>query len=232
MNAAFFDLDGTLFDTRADLAATVNHTRRDLGLAELPAESVIACVGQGARYLLTHAIPECVGDAADERIRRPFEDVWEVFRSHYAEHCVETLTPYPDVIRTLAELKDRGWLLGMVTNKPNFATRLIVEKFGMRRFFGNGIVAGGDCAALKPDALPLRECASRVRVQARGAQAFVARLDGGRFVDGHAVRRERRREGRFLRVRLRAARRLALDGQAERIRRATSALESRGLNLV
>ena len=162
MNAAFFDLDGTLFDTRADLAATVNHTRRDLGLAELPAESVIACVGQGARYLLTHAIPECVGDAADERMRRPFEDVWEVFRSHYAEHCVETLTPYPDVIRTLAELKDRGWQLGMVTNKPNFATRLIVEKFGMRRFFGNGIVAGGDCAALKPDALPLRECASRL----------------------------------------------------------------------
>ena len=35
MPAFFFDLDGTLFDTRVDLAATVNHTRRDLGLAEL-----------------------------------------------------------------------------------------------------------------------------------------------------------------------------------------------------
>ena len=34
MNAVFFDLDGTLFDTKADLAATVNHTRRDLGLVE------------------------------------------------------------------------------------------------------------------------------------------------------------------------------------------------------
>ena len=39
MNAAFFDLDGTLADTRVDLAATVNHTRRELGLAELPVET-------------------------------------------------------------------------------------------------------------------------------------------------------------------------------------------------
>ena len=54
MPAVFFDIDGTLFDTRADLAGTVNHTRRDLGLAELPVETVITHVGQGARYLLEH----------------------------------------------------------------------------------------------------------------------------------------------------------------------------------
>ena len=53
MPAVFFDIDGTLFDTRADLAGTVNHTRRDLGLAELPVETVITHVGQGARYLLS-----------------------------------------------------------------------------------------------------------------------------------------------------------------------------------
>ena len=99
MNAAFFDLDGTLFDTRADLAATVNHTRRDIGLAELPTESVIECVGQGARYLLTHAIPECSADAADARFRRSFEELWEIFRSHYAEHCVETLTAMRFILR-------------------------------------------------------------------------------------------------------------------------------------
>ena len=162
MNAAFFDLDGTLFDTRADLAAAVNHTRRDLGLAELPVSAVIECVGQGARHLLTHAIPECSADAADERLRRPFDDLWEMFRGRYAEHCLETLTPYPGVMRTLADLKDRGWLLGIVTNKPGFAVRLIVEKFGLGRFFGNGVVAGGDCAQMKPDSLPLRECASRL----------------------------------------------------------------------
>ena len=152
MNAVFFDIDGTLFDTKADLAATVNHTRRDLGLVEWPEAEVIANVGQGARYLLEHSIPE-----------RPFEEVWELFRGHYAEHCVERVEPYPGVVRTLGELHDRGWLMGINTNKPNFAVKLILEKFGLTRYFGSAVVAGGDCAEMKPSALPLRECASRLR---------------------------------------------------------------------
>ena len=147
MNAVFFDLDGTLFDTKADLAATVNHTRRDLGLVEWSEENVIAHVGQGAKYLLTNSIPEC-----------PYEEVWEIFKSHYAEHCVERVQPYPGVVRTLGELRDRGWLLGVNTNKPNFAV-----KFGFTRYFGSAVVAGGDGIPLKPDAQSIRECASRLR---------------------------------------------------------------------
>lgn len=152
MNAVFFDMDGTLIDSKADLAATVNHTRRDLGLAELPVETVIGFVGRGARYLLDHAIPERTG-----------EDVAAVFRSHYAEHCCESVTLYPGVRETLAELARRGWLLGVNTNKPNFATRMILEKFGLDRLFGMAVVAGGDCAEMKPSALPLRDCAARLR---------------------------------------------------------------------
>ena len=176
MNAVFFDLDGTLFDTKADLAATVNHTRRDLGLREWPEEQVIANVGQGAKYLLENSIPEawaaggsCAsltsgGDAASPLgADSPFEEVWEIFKSHYAEHCVERVEPYPGVVRTLGELRDRGWLMGINTNKPNFAVRLILEKFGMTRYFGSALVAGGDGIPLKPDAQSIRECASRLR---------------------------------------------------------------------
>ena len=152
MNACFFDMDGTLIDSRADLAATVNHTRRDLGLAELPLEAVMANVGRGARYLMEHSIPEAPS----------FEATLKVFRAHYAEHMLETTVLYPGVRQTLAELKDRGWLLGVNTNKPAFATRAILEHFGLVRFFGQAIVAGGDCAEMKPSALPLRECASRL----------------------------------------------------------------------
>ena len=153
MNAVFFDFDGTLFDTRADLAATVNHTRRDLGLAELPLETVIGNVGQGARYLLTHSIPES---------GKPFEELWPVFKGHYAEHCCETVAPYPNVQRTLDELKSRGWLMGINTNKPDFAVKMILEKFSLTRYFGRAVVAGGDDVPLKPDAQSLRECASRL----------------------------------------------------------------------
>ena len=153
MNAVFFDVDGTLFDTRADLASTVNHTRRELSLAELPQEDVVRHVGQGARYLLEHAIPES-GLA--------FEALWQVFRSHYAEHCCEQLTPYPGVIETLRALSARGWLLGINTNKPNFAVRMILEKFGLAELFGEAVVAGGDGIALKPSAESIRACAARL----------------------------------------------------------------------
>ena len=161
MNAVFFDIDGTLFDTKADLAATVNHVRRDLGLAEKPDGEVIACVGQGAKYLLEHAIPECFGDGAPAA--RPYDEVWEAFRARYAEHCCERVVPYPGVRRTLDELRDRGWLLGVNTNKPNYAVRMILEKFGFTRYFGAAVVADGDGVDLKPNAASLRACASRLR---------------------------------------------------------------------
>ena len=170
MNAVFFDIDGTLFDTKADLAATVNHTRRDLGLAEWPEEQVIENVGQGARYLLENSIPEVLAEGkisasltSGQETASPFERVREIFKSHYAEHCVERVQPYPGVVRTLGELHDRGWLMGVNTNKPNFAVRLILEKFGMTRYFGSAIVAGGDGIPLKPDAQSVRACASRLR---------------------------------------------------------------------
>ncbi len=83
--------------------------------------------------------------------------------SHYAEHCVERVQPYPGVRRTLDELRDRGWELGVNTNKPNFAVKLILEKFGFTRYFGAAVVAGGDGIPLKPDAQSLRACASRLR---------------------------------------------------------------------
>ena len=154
MNAVFFDMDGTLIDSKADLAATVNHTRRDLGLEDLPMETVLGNVGQGARHLLSASVPERSSMQPDELLK--------LFMSHYAEHMIESVQLYPGVRRTLEELRDRGWLLGINTAKPSFATRAILEKFGLARLFGNAVVAGGDCAEMKPSAMPLRECAARM----------------------------------------------------------------------
>lgn len=154
MNACFFDMDGTLIDSRADLAATVNHTRRDLGLAELPEDEVLSHVGRGAKHLLANAIPERANDA---------EKLWSMFMDCYGEHMLESVQLYPSVRKTLEELSDRGWLLGVNTAKPAFATKAIIEHFGLGRFFKGAVVAGGDCPEMKPSALPLRQCASLMR---------------------------------------------------------------------
>lgn len=150
MNAAFFDVDGTLCDTRADLAATVNHTRADFGLRPLSQEAVLSYVGSGAKYLLAHAISE-LADRVDE--------LWKVFSSHYAEHATEAVTLYPGVRETLDELSAKGWKLGVVTNKPRFAVDAIFAKLDIAKYFGSAIVAGGDIAELKPSAAPLLKCA-------------------------------------------------------------------------
>ena len=154
MNAVFFDMDGTLFDSRADLARAVNFTRTDLGLAPLPQETVIGFVGCGARYLLEHAIPEVTGR---------FDELWPQFSANYRAHMLDETVLYPGVRSTLAELASRGWLMGINTNKPNFAAREMLAHYGILRYFGDAVVAGGDCAEMKPSSLPLRECASRMR---------------------------------------------------------------------
>jgi len=153
VRAAFFDLDGTLADTRVDIASTVNHARRDLGLEELPVATVVANVGCGARHLLEHSIPEAPV---------PYEELKGMFLGHYAEHCTETVSLYPGVEETLDELARRGWRMGVVTNKPRVAVMPILEKFSLLRHFGDAVVAGGDCVELKPSPAPLAECAVRM----------------------------------------------------------------------
>ena len=148
--AMFFDVDGTLIDSRADLANAVNATRRDLGLAPLRLEDVMACVGNGARYLLEHAIPEASGS---------FDEVWPLHRRNYEANMMRETRLYPGVKETLAELAERGVRLGVVTNKPNWATRLILEHLGILGFFGEAVAAGGDTPAMKPAPEPLFFCA-------------------------------------------------------------------------
>ena len=154
MNAVFFDMDGTLFDSRADLARAVNFTRQDLGLQPLPQETVIGFVGCGARHLLENSIPERAG---------MFDELWPRFSENYRAHMLDETVLYPGVRTTLAALADRGWLMGINTNKPNFAAREMLAHYGILRYFGEAIIAGGDCVEMKPSGLPLRECAERMR---------------------------------------------------------------------
>ena len=153
MNAVFFDMDGTLFDSRADLASAVNYTRRDFGLKPLPQDVVVGFVGRGARYLLENSVPEMPG---------MFDELWQKFTANYRAHMLDETVLYPGVRETLDELAARGWLMGINTNKPNFAARDMLAHYGILHHFGDAVIAGGDCAELKPSGLPICECALRM----------------------------------------------------------------------
>ena len=153
MKAVFFDLDGTLVDSRADLCAAVNHTRRDLGLDERPDSEILVNIGLGARHLLVNSIPEKAADA---------DALWGAFMVRYREHLLDLSTLYPGVAETLEALSSRGWRMGVNTAKPSQATRTVLKHFGIDGFFGDAVIAGGDCDEMKPSAKPLLACAERM----------------------------------------------------------------------
>ena len=139
------DLDGTLIDSRADLATAVNLTRRDLGLAPLDPARITAFVGDGVRKLLARALPEC-----PERL----EEALAINQRHYCEHLLDETRLYPGTLPALLRLREKGWRLAVVTNKPRPFTDLILEGLGVATLM-TAVVGGGDSPRLKPDPAPL-----------------------------------------------------------------------------
>lgn len=175
MKTALFDLDGTLIDSRMDLAMAVNLTRQDFGLSPKSVAEVVACVGEGVRVLIERAVPE-------------YPDQWDAMlprqRMHYFAHCLDTTTLYPGVKETLSALYSMGWNLAVVTNKPGPVTRLILNGLGIADCFG-AIVGGGDCPRLKPDPAPLFAAASQMEVALDANDWMI----GDNFTDLEAGRR-------------------------------------------
>jgi len=139
--ALVFDLDGTLVDSREDLATAVNRTRADFGLPPLALAAVVGMVGQGARTLVRRALG---GEPAPELLERALAG----FLAHYEPICVERTRPYPGISGLLGELA-RRLPLALLTNKPERPTRVILERFGWSRHFAT-VIAGDSLPARKP----------------------------------------------------------------------------------
>ena len=137
-----FDLDGTLVDSRLDLAAAVNATRERLELATLPVEAIAAMVGEGARSLLRRALPDGIDGSA-------FDEALSLFLDLYFDRCLDATLAYPGIPELLAELSPR-FPLALLTNKPERHSRRILDGLGLARHFR--LLIGGDTLPVrKPD---------------------------------------------------------------------------------
>lgn len=128
MELLIFDLDGTLIDSKLDLAKSVNATRAHMGMGPLDLELVSTYVGSGAPVLIRRAL----GPNASES---DIEEALEFFLEHYREHCLDHTGLYPEVRESLDRLRDSGKRLAVLTNKPISMTRSIVEGLRMARHF-------------------------------------------------------------------------------------------------
>ena len=95
-----FDLDGTLVDTKADLAAATNHMLRELGLPLLSVAQVEGFIGLGARVLIERALGR-------ERAHL-VTDGFALFMDYYEAHLLDRTRPYPGMETLLAAARDRG----------------------------------------------------------------------------------------------------------------------------
>lgn len=121
-NTYIFDLDGTLLDTLADLAASCNYALRTHGMPEHSIDDVRRFVGNGVRKLMERAVP-------DGAANPDFEAAFATFREYYMLHSLDTTKPYPGVPEVLAELKAHGCRLAVVSNKMMAATVELCHHF-------------------------------------------------------------------------------------------------------
>jgi phosphoglycolate phosphatase len=134
-----YDLDGTLVDTRVDLANAVNRTLTDLGLERRPDAELYGFVGNGVRMLLARAVGTTEGELLERALT--------VFRGHYLDHLTDHSRLYPGVDAVLAAFSDRHQAI--VTNKAMAYTDGVVRGLGLAGRVN--LVLGGDSTPhLKP----------------------------------------------------------------------------------
>lgn len=137
-----FDLDGTLVDSRADLAEAVNAVRRRRGLGVLGQDVVASYVGDGVKALLERVLshPDDAGRPAGMPSAADLAAALADFRRAYAAHLLDRTALYPGVDAMLAAVADRP--LAVVTNKPREFTLAILDGLGIVARFA--VVVGGD----------------------------------------------------------------------------------------
>jgi phosphoglycolate phosphatase len=142
IRAVILDLDGTLVDTASEIALALNETLAELGLRVVSLEAAKALIGRGVRSLVERAVEDAAGATDLARAVARFE-------THYARVVGTEATLFPGVQEGLVALREAGFKLAVVTNKPRIFTRKLLESLGIDGFFGC-VVAGDDGIRRKP----------------------------------------------------------------------------------
>lgn len=134
-----FDLDGTLIESKWDIADSVNRTLRELDLPERTQEEVFGFVGDGVKRLLRLAVGEDNQEQYDQAL--------QVFRRHYLRHCLDRTQFYPGIEKVLTHFGHKQ--KAVATNKSIEYTNVILNGLGPQHF--TFVVGGDNGFGLKPD---------------------------------------------------------------------------------
>jgi phosphoglycolate phosphatase len=123
LRAILFDFDGTLVDSYPAITASVNHVRQLHGLTSLGEPEVRRHVGRGAAYLLEHTVPAGI-----------IEENVTAYRSHHPSVLRTGTRLLPGAADALRLLHERGFRLGVCSNKPVVFSRELVDYLGVASY--------------------------------------------------------------------------------------------------
>src|SRR5262245_35429440 len=137
-----FDLDGTLIDSRRDLAESTNEMLASYGAPPLPIDDVAAMVGEGAKVLVERALAAAgLNPGAPEALDR--------FRAIYDRRLFEHTRPYPGIVDVVRAAAARA-ALAVLSNKPEAPSRRLLDGFDLSASF-RWVVGGDGPFPRKPD---------------------------------------------------------------------------------
>jgi phosphoglycolate phosphatase len=153
VDAMLFDLDGTLIDSKADLARSINLMLKDLSRPSLSEDAVGGFVGDGVRVLVRRSLT-----ATHPGRQAPEPDLHErgieLMHKHYADQMLVTTQLFPHVEETLRYFREKKKAL--VTSKEVRFARIILDHFGIGDCF-DAVVGGDMVPQRKPDPAPVIE---------------------------------------------------------------------------
>jgi phosphoglycolate phosphatase len=152
-----FDLDGTLVDSKLDLALSVNAMRQEMGLAPLTLDLISSYVGHGVLLLVRRSLG---AHATEENVEKGLA----FFLDYYREHMLDNTAPYPGVSEFLDRMK--GHNMAVLTNKPVNFSREMISRLGYDCYFPT-VYGGNSFQHKKPDPIGLHKLMEDFQVSPR-----------------------------------------------------------------
>lgn len=171
-DAIGFDLDGTLVDSFRDLGVAVNHALSLGGFAPVPVETSQDLIGGGAKIMLAKAIGE-QGGLPGGIEGNDFRALYKAMLRFYEDNNAVHTRPYPGALEVVSELRERGIVCAVVTNKFEVFARSILQQLDFLGPFET--VIGGDSMGRNADGVYLSKPHPEPIEEAR------KRCGGGRF---------------------------------------------------
>lgn len=154
MNFFFFDLDGTLEDSRNDMVASAQYVRAELGLLPRSFEELVPHVNKGMRELYLNCFNDYVTQNQGHIDTLKLAETERLYLRNYENNIAVHTKLYPGIENLLRSGQKYG-RIAVITNKPESLSKKLLASLGIARFVD--LVVGGDtCSEAKPSPVPLK----------------------------------------------------------------------------